>query len=91
MILNPYAFGDSFSYRKVRFSLLEIVLYDFSVSRSCDFRKYLRKSRKIYDNLRGHRKFRNSNDVFGPLLHSNVGYSHAPTQALDHMTIRVGP
>ena len=63
--------GACFSYRKVRFSLLKIVLYDFSVSRSCDVRKYLRKSRKTYDNLRGHRKF--TNDVFGPLLHGNVG------------------
>ena len=63
--------GACFSYRKVRFSLMKIVLYDFSVSRSCDVREYLRKSRKIYDNLRGHHKF--TNDVFGALLHVNVG------------------
>ena len=63
--------GASFSYRKLRFSLLKIVIYDFSVSRSWAVRKYLRKSRKIYADLRGHRKF--TNDVFGPMLHGNVG------------------
>ena len=50
---------------------MKIVIYDFSVSRSWADRKYLRKSRKIYEDLREHRKF--TNDVFGPLLHGNVG------------------
>ena len=66
--------GARFSYRQVRFSLVKIVLYVISVYQSCDFCKYLRKSRYIYDNiiyLRGRREFENG--VFGRSLHGNVG------------------
>ena len=45
--------GARFSYRKLRFWLLKILINDFSVSRNCDFRKYRRRaSRNLFSDLR---------------------------------------